>query len=36
VEKEKDEFFNKLLKSLDGQLKGKKNFCGNEVTVADL
>ncbi len=36
IDKEKDEFFKKLLPSLDQQLNNKKFFCGNQVTVADL
>ncbi len=36
MDKEKNEFYNLLLKSLDGQLKGKKFFCGDEMTIADL
>jgi glutathione S-transferase len=36
LQREQDEFFKKLLPSLDQQLKNKKYFCGDEVTVADL
>lgn len=36
LNREQEEFFKKLLPSLDQQLKGRKYFCGDELTVADL
>lgn len=36
INKEKEEFFKRLLGALDSQLVGKTFFCGNEITVADL
>ncbi len=34
--REMDEFFRKLLPSLDKQLENKKYFCGDEITIADI
>ena len=34
--KELQEFFDRLLPFLNGQLQSKQFFCGNEMTVADL
>lgn len=36
VQREQDEFYKKLLPQLDKELQGKKFFCGNEITVADI
>ena len=36
LSREMDEFFRKLLPSLDKQLENKKYFCGDEITIADI
>ena len=36
LQREQEEFFKKLLPSLDKQLEGKNFFCGNDVTIADI
>ena len=36
LQREQDEFFKKLLPSLDKQLEGKKFFCGEDNTIADI
>jgi glutathione S-transferase len=34
--REQDEFFKKLLPSLNNQLEGKNYFCGQDITIADI
>lgn len=36
LQREQEEFFRKLLPSLDKQLEGKSYFCGEDVTIADI
>ena len=36
LQREQEEFFKKLLPSLDKQLEGKRFFCGDEVSIADI
>ena len=36
LSREQEEFFKKLLTSLDKQLENKRFFCGDDVTIADI
>ena len=36
LQREQEEFFKKLLPSLDKQLEGKRFFCGDDVSIADI
>lgn len=36
LNREQDEFFKKLLPSLDKQLENKRFFCGDDITIADI
>lgn len=36
LNREENEFFSKLLPSLDKQLVNKAYFCGNDITIADI
>ena len=36
LQREQEEFFKKLLPSLDKQVENKKFFCGDDITIADI